>query len=226
MRNIVTETEQITYGKAMPLEISQPAQTRAAPGARPLSGRSRRAPSRFTLLVAFLAGILVHALHHGSGLGPQGHAAPPDSDRAQQPQHWLIPANDGQLEQLERQLRGLDVAMLEIGHRFGELYFAGQDRNWPFANYQIEKIELTLQLALERRPLRAASAEPFLAETIPLVKQAIARAAATGDPEVFNAALERARTDCMKCHVAEDVPHFTVYFPEARASVIRPDYAP
>lgn len=37
------------------------------------------------------------------------------------------------------QLRGFDVAMVEVGYRYGELYWAGRDGNWEFAAYQIEK---------------------------------------------------------------------------------------
>lgn len=145
----------------------------------------------------------------------------PDSVRAaahaQQPapgnDHWLIDESNGRRDQLERHLRGLDVAMLEIGHRFNEMHFAGRDRNWPYAQYQIEKIELALQLALERRPQRAKSAKPFLEETIPFIKQSIAAAADGGGAAAYAKAMDRLRTDCMKCHVAENVPHFRVEFP-------------
>jgi hypothetical protein len=34
--------------------------------------------------------------------------------------------------------------------------------------------------------------------------------------------MERLRTDCMKCHVEEEVPHFTVYFNRNRVSSIMP----
>ena len=89
----------------------------------------------------------------------------------------------------------------------------GLDRNWPYAQYQIEKMELALQLALERRPQRAESAKPFLQETIPFVKQAIASASVEGDAAGYAKAMDRLRMDCMKCHVAEHVPHFRVEAP-------------
>lgn len=136
---------------------------------------------------------------------------------------WLAEDRSAQRGELQRHLRGLDVAMVEIGYRFNELYWAGRDRNWPYAKYQIEKVELAMKLALERRPKRAASSKPFLEETIPLVKKAIEQAAATGDRKVYDDAMGRLRTDCMKCHVEEDVPHFTVYFSKTRTSSIRPD---
>ncbi len=137
--------------------------------------------------------------------------------------HWLSDSPAAQRDQLEHHLRGLDVAMMEIGFRFNELYFAGQDRNWPYAQYQIEKIELALRLALERRPKRAEAAKPFIEETIPLVKQAIQTAMSDRHSKAYEDALGRLRTDCMKCHVVENVPHFTVYFGKIRTSSIRPE---
>jgi hypothetical protein len=131
---------------------------------------------------------------------------------------WLKGAADERMRTVEKHLRGLDVAMVEIGYRFGELYWAGQDRNWDHAKYQADKVRLALELAIERRPQRAASAQPFLTEDLPDVVAAIE----AKDPARYQAALERLRTACAKCHVAESVPFFTAQFPERRVSVIRP----
>lgn len=130
---------------------------------------------------------------------------------------WLRGTTAEQLRSVERQLRGLDVAMAEIGYRFAELHFAGLERNWDYARYQAEKIELALRLALERRPKRARSARPFLEEDLPAVRAAIEGR----DPERLGAAMERLRTACMKCHADEDVPYFTVELPERRLAPIR-----
>ena len=72
-----------------------------------------------------------------------------------------------------RHLRGLDVAMVEIGYRYQELYWAGVDANWQYADYQLKKIDLTLENALERRPERRASAETLFAPALGEVQQAI-----------------------------------------------------
>jgi hypothetical protein len=107
--------------------------------------------------------------------------------------------------------------MFEIGYRFTELYFAGQDGNWDYAKYHAEKIDLALRLALERRPKRDPSSQPFLNEALPDVMKAIAGQ----DRAAFTQAMERLRTSCMKCHTDEQVPHFTVEFPEHRLAPIR-----
>lgn len=141
--------------------------------------------------------------------------AAPQQAVAQAP--WLTGTPEQKFGRIEAQLRGLDVTMVEIGYRFTELYFGGKDRNWDYAKYQTEKIETALRLALERRPKRAKSAQPFLNETLPAVQKAIA----SRSPAGFNAAMDRLRTGCMKCHADEQVPFFTVEFPERRLSTIR-----
>jgi hypothetical protein len=136
---------------------------------------------------------------------------------AQEPgPQWLNPDPAGALVQIENQFRGFDQTMSEVGYRFTELYFAGEDRNWPYAEYQLEKIEHTIRLGLERRPKRAASAQEFLNEVlpdvVPLVKE--------HDPAAFSKAMDRLKVGCMTCHVAEELPHFIVKFPTHRIAPI------
>jgi hypothetical protein len=141
------------------------------------------------------------------------------------PERWLKDADEERIRQLEAHLRGLDVAMIEVGYRFTELYFAGLDRNWPYAKYQAEKIDLALELALERRPKREASARPFLAEEIPAMLRVIQdqgdKAVDDQDEQVFRHAFERMRAACMKCHVDEQLPDLVVELPERRLAPIR-----
>ena len=65
---------------------------------------------------------------------------------------WIEGSSDERWTTMERHLRGLDVAMVEVGYRYQELYWAGADENWSFADYQLTKIELALANALQRRP--------------------------------------------------------------------------
>src|SRR5687767_11143659 len=90
----------------------------------------------------------------------------PQSKPGTPPEPWLKGTTDEKLAQIERHLRGLDVAMAEISYRYGELLIAGKTRNWEYAQYQTEKIDLSLRLAIERRPKRGKSAEPFLIESL------------------------------------------------------------
>jgi hypothetical protein len=130
---------------------------------------------------------------------------------------WLSREHEEQLHQLERQLRGFDVAMLEVGHRYIDLYWAGEDRNWEVAAYEVHKLRLAIENGLERRPKRAASAQPFLAGPLAAMDDAVA----AQDPELFTTRFQELTAGCNDCHAAEQVPFFEIRSPEARVSPIR-----
>jgi hypothetical protein len=117
---------------------------------------------------------------------------------------WLSGTADEKFAQIERHLRGLDVAMAEIGYRYGELLVASRGRNWEYAQYQTEKIDVSLRLALERRPKRVKSSQPFLKEDLPRVLDAIKKR----DGPQLDQALVRLHDSCVQCHKAENVLYF------------------
>lgn len=117
---------------------------------------------------------------------------------------WLKGTPDEKLAQIEKHLRGMDVAMAEIGYRYGELHHAAKDRNWDYAKYQTEKIDLAMRLALERRPKRAASSQDFLNKDIPAVDRAIRNK----DARQMDRAMEQLHNSCVACHRSENVLHF------------------
>jgi len=43
---------------------------------------------------------------------------------------WIKGKDEEQIKTIEKHFRGLDLAMMETGHRYQELYWAGQDQNW------------------------------------------------------------------------------------------------
>lgn len=123
---------------------------------------------------------------------------------AQTSDSWLKGSPDEKLAQIEKHLRGLDMAMAEIGYRYGELHFATKKKNWDYAKYQTEKIDLALRLALERRPKRAASSQAFLNQDIPAVLKAIE----SKNEVQMNRAMEQFHNSCIACHRSENVLHF------------------
>ncbi|MEN9875283.1 MAG: hypothetical protein RLZZ529_280 [Bacteroidota bacterium] len=54
---------------------------------------------------------------------------------------WIKGTETEQIKTIEKQFRGFDNAMVETGYRYQELYWAGQDQNWEYADYQIQKIQ-------------------------------------------------------------------------------------
>jgi thiosulfate/3-mercaptopyruvate sulfurtransferase len=161
------------------------------------------------MALSFLSGgLLVVALFSiwrpaGSELPLLGdvHADQPSAKPPAPAAPWLKGTLDEKFAQIERHLRGLDQAMVEIGHRYNELLAAAKARNWEYAQYQTEKIDLSLRLAIERRPKRAKSSQPFLNESLPPVMEAIK----AKNPERLEVALKGLHTGCIQCHRAENV---------------------
>ncbi len=134
------------------------------------------------------------------------------------PTGWIHGSESERWAQAEKHFRGLDMAMVEIGYRYQELHWAGHDGNWPFAAYQLEKIGLSLDRALERRPKRRASAEELFLPVLQDVGESIE----FKDPVRFRSSFAEMTAACNACHEAEGVPSFRVARPIQRPSPIRP----
>mgnify|MGYP003952964709 CR=1 FL=1 len=131
--------------------------------------------------------------------------------------NWIKGTEQEKLKITENQFRGFDMAMVETGYRYQELYWAGQDGNWEYAGYQLEKIQKAIENGLQRRPKRAASAEHFLQVALPEMKKAVE----SRDTLVFSKEFRMFTANCTACHVKEKVPYFTVREPMFRQSPIR-----
>jgi hypothetical protein len=114
-------------------------------------------------------------------------------------------------------LRGFDVAMMEVGHRYIDLYWTGEDANWEAAAYELQKLRLAIENGLERRPKRATSARPFLAGPLAAMDEAVA----ARDPKLFETRFQELTAGCNACHALEQVPFFEIRPPESRLSPIR-----
>ena len=143
---------------------------------------------------------------------PEATTAAPPTVSASGEAGWLAGTMDQKFETVAKQLRGFDMAMVETGYRYTELYWAAQDRNWGFADYQIKKIPTAVENGLERRPKRAKSAETFLTIVVPAVEEAIAKRDAT----LLQERLGTLRSTCNTCHEAEKVEFVHVGEPQTR----------
>jgi CRISPR/Cas system CSM-associated protein Csm2 small subunit len=130
---------------------------------------------------------------------------------------WIKGSEEEKIKIIEKQFRGFDNAMVETGYRYQELYWAGQDQNWEYAKYQLEKIRITIGNGLQRRPNRARSAEQFLNVVLPQMKQAVD----ANDTSEFNKNFLILTSSCNSCHLAEKVPFFTVAPPTGRQSPVQ-----
>ncbi len=130
---------------------------------------------------------------------------------------WLKGDVQQKFETVASHLGGFSIAMWQVDYRFHELYWAGKDMNWEYADHQIEELEETIEKGLERRPARAASAEQFLTSAIPGVEEAIE----AQDQEMFERRFNLMLNTCNSCHALEDMPFLTVKLPVERRSSIR-----
>lgn len=125
---------------------------------------------------------------------------------------WLAGTTDEKLGTVAKQLRGFDMAMVETGYRYNELYWAAQDSNWGYAEYQAQKIRTAIENGLERRPRRAKSAETFLTIVLPTVEQAIKQR----DAKLLQERMGPLRSTCNSCHKDEKVEFVQVGEPKTR----------
>ncbi len=140
-----------------------------------------------------------------------------DESRATPDNEWLLAATTDaeRFALVAKHLRGFDMAMVETGYRYNQLYWAGHDENWEYATYQLEKIRTAVNNGTQRRPKRhesAAMLEPALA--------AMDEAVGDRDRQRFLKRFDALTRTCNACHQAEDVGFMVVRTPEVRAASI------
>jgi hypothetical protein len=157
-----------------------------------------------------IAGMVIVLLSGGGviGAGAAGAQQLPPPPKAG---GWLkkLPP-DKQIEAIDRQLRGFDMAMFEVNYRYTEMYFGAIEGNWDYALYTGEKIYWAITNGYERRPKRRANAEElFFKEAYPNVLEAIKKK----DIALFKERITALRVACNACHTAENVPFIHVSLP-------------
>lgn len=134
----------------------------------------------------------------------------PEPDKQDQsargPNDWLLaaPDDEARFKLLQRQLRGFDQPMWEVGERFERLHTALGRGNYPLASYHWEKIRTAIENGIAKRPARSANAEALFLKP---VWSDVDTDFKSADPARAWAAFERAKVACQSCHEAEKVSH-------------------
>ena len=129
---------------------------------------------------------------------------------------WLGASKTEILDNIEDQFQGFSRTMTETAYRYHELYWAGQDQNWEYAEYQREHIEEAMELGFLRRPDREASSQQFMSQALPNMKRVISEE----DKEKFLTEFTSLTASCNTCHAMEEVAFMTVKIPPKRNTVI------
>ncbi len=130
---------------------------------------------------------------------------------------WAGETMEEILNNIEDQFGGFSQAMKEVSYRYNDLYWAGMDENWGYAEYQLDKLTDAILKGFVRRPDREASAAQFVNTNIPRLMETIEN----GDKDAFVESFDRYAASCNTCHEMEDVAFIQVIIPEERTTVVR-----
>lgn len=130
---------------------------------------------------------------------------------------WLKGNNEEKFEEVAHQLGGFSRTMVEVSYRYSELYWAGMDENWEYADHQVEHIIEAMEDGLKRRLVREESAGDFMEQTIPLMEELISKK----DKEEFIIGFRTITSACNACHAKEGESFIMIQVPETRLSPVR-----
>ena len=122
-------------------------------------------------------------------------------------------------------------AMADVGFHWTNLWFAGQQKNWPLAQFYFDEARQHIQWAIQIRPIRKdlqnkdvdlqAIFQAVDASTFSAVKIAIERK----ESAQFETAYKGALDGCYSCHKASGKPYLHPIVPTAPAQTII-DFSP
>jgi hypothetical protein len=130
---------------------------------------------------------------------------------------WLEGTTEEKFEEVAHQLGDFSRTMVEVGYRYSELYWAGMDENWGYAEHQIEHIIEAMEDGLKRRPVRVESATDFMEETLPLIEELVEKK----DKEEFLKGFQVFTSACNACHAKEGESSIMIQIPLNRTSPVR-----
>ncbi len=134
--------------------------------------------------------------------------------------NWLVDINttDGKFKAIQKQFRGFDLAMVEVGYRFNTFYFAIKDKNYDLALYNWDKIKKAIENGIIRRPKRAVDAKAMFLDTqYGIMRKALQE----HDAKAAQKAYKETKNLCNACHQAQRVPFIEVVDPVYRWQPIR-----
>jgi len=130
---------------------------------------------------------------------------------------WLSGTQEEKFDEVANQFGGFSRTMVEVAYRYSELYWAGQDENWDYADHQLEHLVEVLEDGLKRRPARAESAQDFIHNSVPEMEELIVKE----DKEAFLQGFRSLTTACNACHAKEGESFIVIREPEVRTSPVR-----
>jgi hypothetical protein len=118
---------------------------------------------------------------------------------------WLLDANDDteRFRRMQVVAGGSDMQMMQVAHRYEELYVAIRKNNWEMGIYHWEKLRDYMNVMAMKRPVRTQNLEDMFLYSG--VWQSMHEALKSRDAQRVRAQFQVVRQTCMACHVAENV---------------------
>ena len=135
-----------------------------------------------------------------------------------------IDALKAEIENLTRQIPDQAHAMSDVDYHFANLWFAGQQENWPLAEFYLNETRSHLNWAVRLRPLRKLSngAELDVGAMLKGIEQTslteLREAVGRKNKDAFGVAYREMIDSCHGCHTAAEKPYLRPHIPEAPAS--------
>ncbi len=184
-----------------------------------VSGKHR---SRWTFVIGAVTGGLVVWLVSAAHWGVQ----PVRAQATAQPDAAGADALRAELDVIQGKLPDQSHAMADVGYHFTNLWFAGQQENWPLADFCFKETKSHLNWAVRIIPVRKDNAGKEIdlkailqaLENSPL-KQ-VEDAIAAKDRPAFESAYKLTLEGCYACHKASDKPYLHPQVPTSPAATI------
>src|SRR2546426_6990110 len=124
-----------------------------------------------------------------------------------------------ELEQLKGRLPSQSHAMMDVDYHFTNLWFAGQSKNWPLAQFYLDETRSHMRWAVRIIPVRRIpGGEIDLRGLLEAVDKSglaeISKAIADKNSEGFAGAYRRTLEECYSCHKPSDKPYLRPRIPE------------
>jgi len=134
--------------------------------------------------------------------------------------NWLLetPTDTQKFQKIQTQLRGFDLAMVEVGYRFNSFYFALGDKNYELAQYQLDKIKKAIENGIQRRVKRKENSELMFLKT---QYKIMSKALLTKNPKTIQAEYTNTKQLCNTYYKAKRVPFIRVINPQYRWQPIK-----
>ena len=130
-----------------------------------------------------------------------------------------------EIEQLKGRLPSQSHAMMDVDYHFANLWFAGQNKNWPLAQFYLNETRSHLRWAVRIIPVRRIpGGEVDLSGLLEALDSTalseIGKAIADKNGEAFAGAYRHTIEGCYSCHKASDKPYLRPRIPEQPESRI------